>query len=77
MGAARGQSGWLVAGDPLRGLAAFGVLLFHVATWATLESRHSVTIGDLGAPGHVLFNLDLGVFLFFLLSGYLIGRPFA
>ena len=68
---------WLAAGDPLRGVAAFGVLLFHVATWAALSTGAPVGPDTLGPPGRILFNLDAGVFLFFLLSGYLIGRPFA
>jgi peptidoglycan/LPS O-acetylase OafA/YrhL len=75
MGSARNN--WLAAGDPLRGIAAFGVVLFHAATWAVLTENGSIAPDDLGPAGHVLFNLDVGVFLFFLLSGYLIGRPFA
>jgi peptidoglycan/LPS O-acetylase OafA/YrhL len=77
MGTARGHSNWLVVGDPLRGIAAFGVLLFHVATWAVLQNPGGAAVNDLGPAGPILFNLDAGVFLFFLLSGYLIGRPFA
>jgi peptidoglycan/LPS O-acetylase OafA/YrhL len=71
------RNNWLAAGDPLRGLAAFGVLLFHIATWAAIDSNRDVATSDLGPAGHVLFNLDASVFLFLLLSGYLIGRPFA
>lgn len=73
IGGAR-RANWLVVGDPLRGVAAFGVLLFHVASGAVLTARHP---SSLGVAGRVLFNLDAGVFLFFVLSGYLIGRPFA
>jgi peptidoglycan/LPS O-acetylase OafA/YrhL len=68
---------WLAAGDPLRGIAAFGVLLFHVATRAALSGGDSAHTNTLGSAGRILFNLDAGVFLFFVLSGYLIGRPFA
>lgn len=71
---AQKDSNWLVVGDPLRGIAAFGVLIFHAAMAAALSAPHS---GDLGAAGRILFNLDAGVFLFFALSGYLLGRPFA
>ena len=72
-----GSKNWLTAGDPLRGIAAFGVLLFHVATWAALTGSAPVRPDTLGAAGRILFNLDAGVFLFFVLSGYMIGRPFA
>src|SRR4051812_40487635 len=65
----------LAAGDPLRGIAAFGVLIFHVVTWTAFQ-KHGVPRIH-GPVDAVLFNLDAGVFLFFLLSGYLIGRPFA
>jgi peptidoglycan/LPS O-acetylase OafA/YrhL len=71
MGATRNN--WLAAGDPLRGLAAAGVLVFHVTGWSALASGDP----DLGPAGPVFVKLDAGVFLFFLLSGYLIGRPFA
>ncbi|HYZ27580.1 MAG TPA: acyltransferase [Thermoleophilaceae bacterium] len=72
-----GSNNWLAAGDPLRGIAAFGVLLFHVAVCAVIAGGDTIQAGTLGAAGRILFNLDAGVFLFFLLSGYLIGRPFA
>jgi peptidoglycan/LPS O-acetylase OafA/YrhL len=77
MGATRGNSNWFVLGDPLRGLAAFGVLVFHVAALAVLQGTRPTDVATLGFAGRILFNLDAGVFLFFLLSGYLIGRPFA
>lgn len=53
------------------------MLLFHATALAVLYAQGSIGPDDLGVPGHVFFNLDAGVFLFFVLSGYLIGRPFA
>jgi peptidoglycan/LPS O-acetylase OafA/YrhL len=58
--------------DGLRGLAALGVLVLHV--WM-------FSYGDLGKPDKgvldlVLGELRLGVQLFFVLSGFLIYRPF-
>src|SRR4051812_48342221 len=59
--------------DGLRGLAALGVLVLHV--WM-------FSYGDLHKPpkgllDFVLGELRLGVQLFFVLSGFLIFRPFA
>ena len=53
--------------DGIRGLAAAAVLLTHVAfaTGATSE----------GMFGALLSRLDFGVALFFLLSGFLLARP--
>ena len=53
--------------DSIRGAAALAVLLTHVAfaTGATSD----------GAIGAVLARLDYGVALFFLLSGFLLTRP--
>lgn len=59
----------LPALDGLRALAVLAVLLTHVGfqTGATLR----------GQSGAVLSRLDLGVTLFFLLSGFLLYRPYA
>jgi peptidoglycan/LPS O-acetylase OafA/YrhL len=59
--------------DGLRGLAAFGVLVLHV--WM-------FSYGDLHKPPKGLLDLAagelrLGVQLFFVLSGFLVFRPFA
>lgn len=65
--------GRLDALDGLRGLAALGVLVLHV--WM-------FSYGDSGKPPKGLLDfslgeLRLGVQLFFVLSGFLIFRPFA
>ncbi len=53
--------------ESLRGLAAVSVFVFHASN----------RIGDLfGVPYRLLGHLDLGVRVFFLLSVYLIYRPF-
>jgi peptidoglycan/LPS O-acetylase OafA/YrhL len=58
-----------VALDGLRGLAALAVLLTHVGF-------QSGSYDD-GLLGRVLGRFDLGVALFFALSGYLLHLPFA
>jgi peptidoglycan/LPS O-acetylase OafA/YrhL/4-amino-4-deoxy-L-arabinose transferase-like glycosyltransferase len=54
--------------DGVRGLAAVGVLVTHVA----LEVGFSAS----DARGHYLARLDVGVAIFFVLSGFLLYRPF-
>lgn len=56
--------------DGLRALAVLAVLLTHVG----FQSGRTEDVGALGA---VLSRLDIGVTLFFLLSGFLLYRPFA
>ncbi len=53
------------AGDALRAIAALGVVLYHVDFFVR---------GQLG--GGVLSGLDICLYLFFALSGYLIAAPF-
>lgn len=53
--------------DGLRGLAALSVVAFHLALRAPLLY---------GAAGPVVGHLDLGVEVFFVLSGFLVWRPF-
>lgn len=54
--------------DPLRGLAAVAILLVHVAIFSGAASG--------GSYGRFLIHLDIGVPFFFLLSGFLLYRPF-
>ncbi|HEX8645322.1 MAG TPA: acyltransferase [Thermoleophilaceae bacterium] len=68
-----------IAGDPLRALAALSVLVYHAAFLARDPVPASWT--EAGAAygdvlTHGLAALDAGLFVFFVLSGYLIGGPF-
>jgi peptidoglycan/LPS O-acetylase OafA/YrhL len=54
--------------DGLRALAAGSVLVFHVATLTGTTVR--------SGAGAYLFQLDVGVDVFFVLSGFLLYRPF-
>ena len=68
-----------IAGDPLRALAALTVLVYHAAFLArdpipASWEEASAAYGDVLTHG--LAALDAGLFVFFVLSGYLIGGPF-
>ena len=64
-----GSSGGRFAGfDGLRAVAALGVLLTHVALASGFVGRSS--------SGRYLSRADVGVALFFALSGFLLYRPF-
>lgn len=70
-----------VAGDPIRGAAAMVVFSYHVALAALFVSgldfhpdTFDIAFGSVF--GEVLSNAELTVYAFFVLSGYLIGRPF-
>ncbi len=76
------SAGRFLAGDPLRGLAAFGIGIYHAGTVSLFAAGHS---GDLvhGWPGPFgpIAGGPIGaaanaVGVFFVLSGYLISRPF-
>jgi peptidoglycan/LPS O-acetylase OafA/YrhL len=55
--------------DTLRAVGAFAVLTTHVFFWSGDYTRH-------GALGTVLARLDVGVAIFFVLSGFLLARPY-
>lgn len=55
--------------DGTRAIAAIAVAVTHVGYWSG-QYLH-------GPSGAVISRLDIGVTLFFLLSGFLLGRPFA
>ena len=55
--------------DPVRAIAALMVVATHVASWAGLTRTPGV-VAAIGA------RLDVGVTVFFVLSGFLLYRPF-
>ena len=55
--------------DTLRAVGAFCVLTTHVSFWSGDYARH-------GVVGTVLARLDVGVAIFFVLSGFLLARPY-
>lgn len=64
-----GSSAGRFAGfDGVRALAAFGVLVTHVGLWVGFTPR--------AATGHYVARLDVGIAIFFALSGFLLYRPF-
>jgi peptidoglycan/LPS O-acetylase OafA/YrhL len=69
-----------IAGDALRAIAALGVVLFHVV-YPAAQANHphggGTMRGEFGSVFGPLFaNLDTFLYLFFVLSGYLIAGPF-
>jgi len=56
--------------DGLRAIAAGGVVLLHVALISGFTFREAAGVGPYFARG------EAGVYLFFLISGYLLYRPF-
>jgi peptidoglycan/LPS O-acetylase OafA/YrhL len=56
--------------DGFRALAAGAVLLLHVGVISGFAGRHA-------GIGRYVFRLDVGVAVFFLISGFLLYRPFA
>ena len=69
-----------IAGDPLRGIGALAIFTYHAAFWTLAAAGVSPRGGNFDRYGDVAGPLlqacGLSVFLFFALSGYLIGRPF-
>ena len=69
-----------VAGDPLRAIAALGVLFGHTFAYSLVATGNTALIGkEVPGIGWLKWPVAAGpelVYLFFALSGYLIGRPF-
>ncbi len=66
-----------IGGDPLRALAALSVLVYHATVGVVLPFDASVDLNKhFGVVGDVVQGFDLGIYIFFVLSGYLVGRPF-
>ncbi len=64
---------WFEAGDPLRGLAALVVVLFHVGYNLAFQAGDQ----DFSTPlGWLYRGGEMSLHIFFVLSGYLIGRGF-
>lgn len=80
-GRRRAQGALFVAGDPLRALGALGVLGFH-AYYTALQATQlrapaslpTRPLDDVGA--RIVGNFQASVYIFFILSGYLLSRPF-
>jgi peptidoglycan/LPS O-acetylase OafA/YrhL len=70
-----GSGGSRLAGvDGVRALAALSVLVWHVWAHATLANRYGVSV----SPFTKIFaNMQAGVAVFFVVSGFLLFRPFA
>jgi peptidoglycan/LPS O-acetylase OafA/YrhL len=67
-----------LAGDGLRAVAALSVLVFHTIELVVRHQFHGDYILAFGAaPGRVLLSLNDGLYIFFVLSGYLLSRGFA
>src|SRR5438067_1774084 len=54
--------------DPLRAVAALCIVVTHTAGWSGFNSAHAL--------GAWTARLDCGVAIFFVLSGFLLYRPF-
>jgi peptidoglycan/LPS O-acetylase OafA/YrhL len=69
---------WIPEIDSLRFIAIFSVLLFHLNLKMTMGYEHLVQIQPrYSLLAYVLGNCDRGVRLFFVISGFILGLPFA
>lgn len=82
-GSPRATSARLAVGDPLRALAALGVFGVHAVGSSVESSGYAAEVGGtdhfaalFGALGHAFNSLGAGVSVFFVLSAYLLSRPF-
>lgn len=72
-------AGRFVVADPLRALGAFGVFVFHCGALAGIgvgTFEHAPWNDLHRLPIRLIGSLNIGVWIFFALSGYLLGRPF-
>lgn len=79
MGEHQARTSEVVCGDGLRAFAAMGVLAYHVAIGAALAdgvAGDALFTDAFGVAGHVLAWFNVPLYVFFVLSGYLVGRPF-
>jgi peptidoglycan/LPS O-acetylase OafA/YrhL len=68
---------WIPQVDGLRFVAILSVLLFHLSGEIMVRGQRPLHIAPATLPfSHWLANGDRGVALFFLLSGYVLARPF-
>ena len=75
----RQGSARFIAGDPLRGLACFVIVFWHVAVSSAEIIGGGVSPGfeaELGSFGGPVTAMWISVWFFFVLSGYLIAAPF-
>src|SRR3954452_23678819 len=65
----------LLGGDGIRGVGMLLVFFTHLFLLADPDSGRNMLVYGWAAP--ILGHIDLGLAAFFVLSGYLIARPFA